>query len=73
MEPLLTKAMVPPQMILMVPLPEMRHMMTNMMLITTVLVRIIGSGQLSCKLLLVRIVENNKNDDYLGPVRLSKG
>ena len=28
------------------------------------LTRIIGSGALSGKMLLVRIVENNKNDDY---------
>ncbi len=31
------------------------------------------SGELSGKMLLVRIVENNKIDDYLGQVRLSKG
>ena len=31
-----------------------------------------GSGALSGKLLLVRIVEKNKIDDYLGQVRLSK-
>ncbi len=32
-----------------------------------------GSGALSGKMLLVRIVENNKIDDYSGQVRLSKG
>ena len=32
-----------------------------------------GSGALSGKMLLVRIVEINKIDDYLGQVRLSKG
>ncbi len=31
-----------------------------------------GSGALSGRMLLVRIVENNKIDDYLGQVRLSK-
>ena len=33
---------------------------------------VIGSGALSRKMLLVRIVENYTIDDYLGPVRLSK-
>ncbi len=32
-----------------------------------------GSGALSGKMLPVRIVINNKIDDYLGQVRLSKG
>ncbi len=32
-----------------------------------------GSGALSGKMLLVSIVENNKIDDYIGQVRLSKG
>ncbi len=32
-----------------------------------------GSGELSGKMLLVRIVKNNKINDYLGQVRLSKG
>ncbi len=32
-----------------------------------------GSGALSDKMLLVRIVEYNKISDYLGQVRLSKG
>ncbi len=32
-----------------------------------------GSGALSSKMLLVRIIENNKIDAYLGQVRLSKG
>ena len=32
-----------------------------------------GSGALSCKMLLVRIVENNKIGAYLGQVRLGKG
>ncbi len=32
-----------------------------------------GSGALSGKMLLVRIVRNNKIDDFLGQVRLSKG
>ena len=32
-----------------------------------------GSGALSGKMLLVRIVENNKIDDNLGQVRLSNG
>ncbi len=32
-----------------------------------------GSGALSGKMLLVRIVKNNKIHDYLGQVRLSKG
>ncbi len=32
-----------------------------------------GSGALSGKMLLVRIVENDKIYDYLGQVRLSKG
>ena len=36
-------------------------------------IAIIGSGALSGKMLLVRIVENIKIDDYLGQVRLSKG
>jgi len=35
--------------------------------------RIFGSGALSGKMLLERIVENNKIDDILGQVRLSKG
>ena len=35
--------------------------------------RIFGSSALSGKMSLVWIVENNKNDDYLGQVRLSKG
>ena len=34
---------------------------------------IVGSGTLSGNMLLVRIVENNKIDDYLGQVRLIKG
>ncbi len=34
---------------------------------------IFGSGALSGKMLLVSIVENNKIDDYLGQVMLSKG
>ncbi len=34
--------------------------------------QLLGSGALSGKMLLLRIVENN-NDDYLGQVRLSKG
>ncbi len=33
----------------------------------------IGSGAHSGKMLLVKIVENNKIDDFLGLVRLSKG
>ena len=33
----------------------------------------LGSGALSGKMLLVSIVENNKINDYLGQVRLSKG
>ncbi len=33
---------------------------------------IIGSGTLPGKILLVRIVETNKINDYLGQVRLSK-
>ena len=33
----------------------------------------VGSGTLSGNMLLVRIVENNKIDDYLGQVRLIKG
>ncbi len=33
---------------------------------------ILGSGALSGKMLLVRIVKNKKIDDYLGQVRLSK-
>ncbi len=32
----------------------------------------LGSGALSGKMLLVRIVENNEIDGYLGQVRLSK-
>ncbi len=32
-----------------------------------------GSGALSGKMLLLSIVENDKTDDYLGKVRLSKG
>ncbi len=32
----------------------------------------LGSGALSDKMLLVRIVENHKIDDYLGHVRLIK-
>ncbi len=32
-----------------------------------------GSGAPSGKMLLVRIVENNNIEDYLGKVRLSKG
>ncbi len=35
--------------------------------------KIIGSGALSIKMLLVRIVENYIIYDYLGQVRLSKG
>ncbi len=34
--------------------------------------KIVGSGVLSDKMLLVRIVENNKIDDYLGQVKLGK-
>ena len=34
---------------------------------------IFGSGELPGKMLLVRIIENNKIDAYLGQVRLSKG
>ena len=37
------------------------------------LIIISGSGALSGKMLLVWIVENNRIDDYLGQVRLSKG
>ncbi len=33
----------------------------------------LGSGALSGKMLLERIVENDKIDDILGQVRLSKG
>ena len=36
-------------------------------------ITIIGSGVISGKMLLVRIVESNKIDDYIGQVRLSKG
>ena len=36
-------------------------------------ITLFGSGALSGKMLLVRIVENNKIYDYLGQVRLSKG
>ncbi len=35
--------------------------------------RVFLSGALSGKMLIVRIVENNQIDDYLGQVRLSKG
>ena len=35
-------------------------------------IRKVGSGALSGKMLLVRIVEDDKIDDYLGQVRLSK-
>ena len=35
--------------------------------------RIWGSGALSGKMMLVRIVENNMIDNYLGQVRLSIG
>ena len=34
---------------------------------------IFGSGALPSEMLLVRIIENNKIDAYLGQVRLSKG
>ncbi len=37
------------------------------------LIKTEGSGALSGKTLLVRIVENNKIDDYLGQVKLGKG
>ncbi len=33
----------------------------------------LGSGALYGKMLLVRILKNNKIDDYLGQIRLSKG
>jgi hypothetical protein len=32
-----------------------------------------GSGALFCKMMLLRIVENSKIDDYLGQIRLNKG
>ncbi len=34
---------------------------------------VVGSGALSGKILLVRIIENNKIDAFLGQVRLLKG
>ncbi len=40
---------------------------------TYFLTKISGTGALSCKMLLVRIVENKKNGDFLGQVRLSEG